>query len=186
MGRGRSSYLIPVTVLSAFVCIMAGLEAYTQSQGNAADSGSRIRENTRNAVMTMRMLSSAEVEYRQRSEDREFGTVIDLVRHDLIDEDLANAFGCPQGTSAKGKACPGTYAPLRGYLYRLEVVRSVADETTQFRIVGFPAVTEGEMQTGAYTFYVDQTQVIRASDNPTTEAGPQSPPLGTPQAPVIR
>ena len=186
MGRSRGSYLIPATILSALFCFMAGFEAYPQSQSNATDSGTRIRENTRNAVMTMRMLSSAEVEYRKGSEDREFGTVIDLVRHGLIDADLADALGCPQGTSAKGMACPGIYAPLRGYLYRLEVVRSAADETAQFRIVGFPAVTEGEMQTGAYTFYVDQTQVIRASDNPTAEAGPQSPPLGTPQAPVIR
>ena len=31
MGRSRISYLIPGTVLAAFVCIMAGLEAYPQS-----------------------------------------------------------------------------------------------------------------------------------------------------------
>jgi hypothetical protein len=186
MGRGCISYRIPGTVLAALVCIMAGLEAYPQLQGSAADSGSQIRENTKNAAMMMRTLCTAEVDYRYGSEDREFGTVIDLFRHDLIDADLADAIGCPQMTSAKGKTCPGTHAPLRGYLYRLEVVRSTAAETAGFRIRGVPAVVKGEMQTGTCTFYVDQTAVIRASEDPTLEAGILSPALGTPHAPVIR
>lgn len=186
MGRDRNSYLIRCTLLAAIVCVMAGLEAHPQSPGSVMDSESRIRENTKNAVRMMRALSSAQAEYRQGSEDREFGTVTDLFRNDLIDADLADALGCPRATSAKGKTCPGTHAAYRGYLYRLEVIRSAADGTSRFSIVGVPAVAEGEMQTGAYTFYVDQSHVIRASDNPTVEAGPQSPPLGTPQAPVIR
>jgi hypothetical protein len=187
MERGRISYLIPGTVLAAFVCIMAGLEAYPQSQGSATGSGSQIRENMKNAVMMMRTLSSAEIHglYREGSEDREFGTVIDLFRHDLIDADLADALGCPQMTSAKGKTCPGTHAPLRGYLYRLEVVRSATAGTAGFKVIGVPAVAKGETQTGTCTFYVDQTAVIRASDDPTVEVGPQSPALGMPQAPVI-
>ena len=134
----------------------------------------------------MRTLASAEAEYQRRSEYQEFGTVADLFRHDLIDANLADALGCPQMTSAKGKTCPGTHAPLRGYLYRLEVVRSAFAGTARFRIAGVPAVVKGETQTGTCTFYVDQTSVIRASDDPTVEAGPQSPPLGSPQAPVIR
>jgi hypothetical protein len=187
MGRGGISYLIPGAVLAAFVGIMAGLDAYPQSQGSATNGGSQIRENTKNAAMTMRTLCSAEVYgYREGSEDREFVTVIDLFRHDLIDADLADALGCPQMTSAKGRTCPGTHAPLSGYLYRLEVVRSAATVTAGFRIMGVPAVAKGETQTGTCTFYVDQTQVIRASDDPRVEAGPQSPALGTPQAPIIR
>ncbi len=186
MGRGRISYLIPGMVLAALVVIMAGQEAYPQSQGSVTESGSQIRENTKNAAMMMRKLSSTEGAYREGSEDREFGTVIDLFRQDLIDADLADALGCPQGTSAKGKTCPGSHSPLRGYLYRLEVIGSAATGTAGYRIMGVPAVAKGEMQTGTCTFYVDQTQVIRASDDPTVEAGPQSPALGTPQAPVIR
>jgi hypothetical protein len=175
MGRGRISFLIPGTVLAAFTCIMAGLEAYPQSQRNATDSESQVRENLKNA----------EVQYRLGREDSEFATVIDLFKNDLIDADLADAVGCPQMTSAKGKTCPGTHAPLRGYLYRLEAVRSAADWTAGFRVIGVPAVAKGETQTGTCTFYVDQTAVIRASDDPTVVAGPLSPPLGTPQAPVI-
>lgn len=186
MGRGRVAFPIPATVLAAFVCIMAGFEAYPQAQGSATDSGSRIRENTMNAVMMMRALSSAEVKYQEGSEDREFGTVIDLFRHDLIDANLADALGCPQMKSAKGETCPGTHAPLRGYLYRLEAIRSASDKTARFRILAVPAAAKSESQTGTCTFYVDQTQVIRASDDPAVEAGPQSPALGTPQAPIIR
>jgi hypothetical protein len=183
MGRSRITYLITGTVLAAFVCIMTGFEGYPQSQGGVTDNGSRIRENTKNAAMTMRMLCTAE--YREERENRKFGTVINLFRHDLIDADLADALGCPKMTSAKGKICPGTHAPLRGYLYRLEVASSSATETAGFRIIGVPAVAKGEMQTGTCSFYVDQTAVIRASDDPAIEAGPQSPPLGTPLAPVI-
>jgi hypothetical protein len=186
MGRGCIAYLIPSTVLAAFVCIMAGLEAYPQSQASATDSGYQIREDTKNAVMMMRKLSSAEVEYQESSKSGEFGTVIDLFRQDLIDADLADALGCPKMTSAKGKTCPGTHTPLRGYLYRLEVVRPQSAGAAKFRIVGVPAVHKGETQTGTCAFYIDQTQVIRASDDPKIEAGPQSPALGTPQAPVIR
>ena len=111
--------------------------------------------------------------------------MIDLFGHDLIDADLADALGCSQVTSANGRTCPGTHAPLRGYLYRLEVVRSATAGTARFRIIGVPAVVKGETQTGTCTFYIDQTRIIRASDDPTVEAGPQSPALGTPQAPVI-
>ncbi len=186
MERGRLSYLIPGTVLAVSFCIIAGFEAYPQSQGSTTDSRSQIRENEKNAVITMRRLSSAEVEYREGSGGSEFGTAVDLFRRDLIDGDLADALGCPQMTSGKGKACPGTHAPLRGYLYRLEVVHSPSAGTARFRIVGVPAVAKGETQTGTCTFYVDQTQVIRASDDPMVEAGPQAPALGTPQAPVIR
>jgi hypothetical protein len=41
--------------------------------------------------------------------------------------------------------------------------------------MGVPAVAKGEAQTGTCTFYIDQTRVIRASDDPTVEAGLQSP-----------
>jgi hypothetical protein len=186
MGRSRIAYLITGTVLAAFVCIMTGLEGYTQSQGGVTDNRSRVLENTKNAAMTMRMLCTAEVHrYREERENRKFGTVIDLFRNDLVDADLADALGCPKMTSAKGKTCPGTHAPLRGYLYRLEVVSAADAGTASFRIIGVPAVLKGEMQTGTCSFYVDQTAVIRASDDPAVEAGPQSPPLGTPLAPVI-
>jgi hypothetical protein len=183
MRRKRIAYLITGTILAAFVGIMTGLGGYPQSQDRAMDSGSQIRENTKNAAMTMRMLCSTE--YQKQREDREFATVVDLFRRDLIDADLADALGCPQMTSAKGKTCPGTHAPLRGYFYRLEVGGSAAAGTASFRIMGVPAVAKGEMQTGTCSFYVDQTGVIRASDDPTVEAGPLAPPLGTPQAPVI-
>lgn len=185
MGRSRISYLISGAVLVAFVCIVTGHEAYPQSQNSPTDNGSQIRENMKNAVKMMRMLSSAEVEYREGSEDHEFGTVVDLFNHGLIDADLADALGCPPATSAEGKACPGTHAPLRGYLYRLEVVRSADAGTAGFRITGVPAMAKGETQTGTCTFYVDQTQVIRASDDPMVQASHRSPPLGSPQAPVI-
>lgn len=186
MGRHRSAYLIAGTVLAAFVCIMMGLEGYPQSQGSATDSSSQVRENTKNAVMTMRALSNAEMDLSlQGGEDREFGTVIDLFRHDFIDADLADALGCPKMTSAKGKICPGTHAPVRGYLYRLEVESSAVAGTASLRIMGVPVVAEGETRTGTCSFYVDHTMVIRASDDPAVEAGPQSPPLGTPLAPVI-
>jgi hypothetical protein len=185
MQRGGISYLITGTLLIAFFCTLAGLEAFSQSQAAAADNGSQILANRKNAVMMMRKLANAEIKYREGSEDSEFGTVSDLFRHDHIDADLADALGCPKMTSAKGKICPGTHAPLRGYLYRLEITRPISAETAEYRIVGIPAAEPGEPQTGMCTYYVDQTHVIRTSDDPAVEAGPQSPPIGTPKAPEI-
>jgi hypothetical protein len=186
MGRRRIAYLITGTVLAAFVCIMTGLEGYPQSQGSARDSSSHVRENTKNAVMTMRALCNAEMDWQwKKHEDSKFGTVIDLFGQDLIDADLADALGCPKMTSAKGNICPGTHAPVRGYLYRLEVESSAVAGTARLRIMGVPVVAKGETQTGTCSFYADHTMVIRASDDPAVEAGPQSPPLGTPLAPVI-
>ena len=185
MDGGRISNLSTGTFLIAFVCTLAGLEAYSQSQAIAADKGPQVRENMKNAVNMMRKLANAEIKYREGSEDSEYGTVIDLFRYDHIDADLADALGCPKMTSAKGKICPGTYVPLRGYLYRLEITRPTSSETAEYRILGIPAVEPGEPQIGTCTYYVDQTHVIRTSDDPTVEAGPQSPPIGTPQAPEI-
>ena len=136
--------------------------------------------------MTMRKLSSAEMQYLAGSEAGEFATAMELFSRDLIDADLADALGCPQMRSAKGKLCPGNHNPLRGYLYRMEVLRSTDAGVAKFRATGIPAVAKGEAQTGWCSFHVDQTHIIRASDDPEVEAGPQSPALGTPQAPVIR
>jgi hypothetical protein len=183
--RNRLSLLISGTALAVFICTMVGLGAYPQSRAIAADRGSQVRENTKSAVVMMRLLCGTEIEYYENSGKREFGTVADLFRHDLIDADLADALGCPRMVSAKGKTCRGTHAPLHGYLYRLELVPSSSGGTPGFRIVGVPAVPKGEAQTGRCTFYVDQTQVIRASGDMSVEAGSNSPPLGTPDAPAI-
>jgi hypothetical protein len=186
MGRGRISVLISGAVLALLVFGMAGRQAFPQSYLSAMDSQSRIRENVQTAVITMRMLSGTEIEFRENSDKHEFGTVIDLFGRDLIDADLADALGCPQMTSAKGNRCGGKHAPFHGYLYRLEIGGSASAGAAKFRIVGSPAVAKGLKKTGTCTFFVDQTQVIRASDDTTVEAGPKSPALGTPEAPVIR
>jgi hypothetical protein len=178
---GRTSYQMSRTVLAVCICIMAGIKAYPQ-----IDRASQLHENAKNAAMTMRALASAEAQYyRESSEVREFGTAAELFNKDLIDADVANALGCLRMTSVQGATCPGTHAPFRGYLFRLEVVRSSPDGPGGFRIVGVPAVAKGETQTGAFSFYVDHTYVIRASDDPTLAAGPLSPALGAPNAPVI-
>ena len=168
----------------AFICVMAGFEAYPQSQGSAVDSGALIRENTKNAVFMMRKLCSAEMAFQEGSEDSEFGTAIELYSYSLIDTELAAALGCSQITSAKGKTCEGTHTPYLGYLYRLDVLSSAPSEIAKFKIVGVPAIAKGEMKSGTCTYYVDQTYVIRASDDPEIEANDQSPPLGTPWAPA--
>ena len=132
----------------------------------------------------LRKLSSAEMAFRAGSEDGAFATEMELYSRGLIDTELAAALGCPQMTSIKEKTCPGIHTPLHGYLYRLEVIGADSSETAKFRILAIPAAADGEMQTGICTYYVDQTHVIRASDDPMIEAGAKSPPLGAPQAPA--
>lgn len=169
-------------VVIAFTGVTVGREAHMQTQRPSRDD-SIIQENTRNAVVMMRTLASAQSEYREHTGNGEFGTAIDLFKNDVIDSAFANALGCPKMTSAKGQKCLGTRAPLRGYRYRLKVTRSKSGEAPGFMAVAVPA---GKEQSGAYTFFVDQTQVIRASDSPKVEADAKSPALGTARAPVIK
>jgi hypothetical protein len=186
MRQSLKACVVVSVIVIASACLMAGLAAHPQSQSAATDAGSLIQANTRNAVVMMRALASAQIAYRERVGNGDFGTEVDLFENNFIDVDFANALGCPRMISAKGKVCPGTGVPLRGYLYRLQATGSASNRIAGFSAVAVPAVTKDAMQTRACTFFVDQTQVIRASDDPTVEAGANSPALGSSRAPIVR
>jgi hypothetical protein len=186
MRRNLKVNLFLSIILCAFAGVMIGGDGRPQTPDGPGDVESLSQGNTRNAVVMMRALASAQVAYRAGAGNGEFGTEVDLFKDEFIDADFAGALGCPRMTSAKGQVCAGTRAPLRGYFYRLKVTRSAPGESPGFSAVGVPAVPKGKMRTGEYSFFVDQTQVIRASDSPTVEASAKSFALGTSQAPRIR
>ena len=166
--------------------MVIGGEGRPQTPDGSRDDKSLSQGNTRNAVVMMRALASAQVAYRAGPGNGEFGTEVDLFKDDFIQADFANALGCPRMRSAKGQVCAGSRAPLQGYFYRLKVTRSASNESPGFGAVGVPAMPKGKMRTGEYSLFVDQTQVIRASDSPTVEASAKSFALGTSKAPRIR
>jgi hypothetical protein len=182
--NGRRLIILMVLMVSAGVVV--GRHRQTQSPWAGKDAGSLIRDNMRSAVGMMRALSSAEVAYFATSGNGEFGNEANLFEEGLIDRDFANALGCPGMTSANGQTCAGTGAPLRGYHFRLLVTPSAPGRPPAFSAVGIPSVAEGCARMGAYSFFVDQTQVIRVSSNPIITANAKSPALGTSTAPEIR
>jgi hypothetical protein len=182
-GKGTLFLTVALTVFSGLVI---GRDGDSQSPSRAKDQAIAIRSNAPKAVVLMRALCSAEMAYRAAAENGEFGSAADLFKRDLIDAALANALGCPEMKSGKGLWCAGTGDPLEGYSFRLNVIPSTAGGPSAFNVVGGHSVRNEAEPTSVYSFFVDQTQVIRVSDNPLVTANAASPALGSPRAPVIR
>ena len=186
MRRHRAVHQWMLTLFALSICPLSIGDRGLQSGDSRIDRAVVVQSNTRNAVAVMRAISSAEAAYWAGIGKGEFGNEADLFMNDYIDADLAAALGCPKMTSAKGKICPETRAPLMGYFFRIVVTPSSSDAPPLFHAAGVPVVKTGDARTGDCTFFVDQTQVIRASDNPGIEASAKSPALVTTQAPQIR
>ncbi len=179
-----------ILVLSLALTIFAGgvfgRQRQTQPPGSAKHAGTAIRSNSQNAVVLMRTVCSAEVAYRNSAGNGDYGTVADLFRNDLIDAGLANAMGCPEMKSGQGRMCAGTGATLRGYNFQLKITPSAPERPSAFTAVGIPHMPYDTERAGDYSFFVDQSQVIRVSDNPAVTANAASPALGSSRVPEIR
>ncbi len=181
----RGSLFLNFTLI-AFAGLMVGRDAAPQSPRLASYLRTAVQSNASKAVVLMRTLCSAEMAYRITPGNGEFGTAADLFRSDLIDAELANALGCPEMKSGKGFWCAGTGVPLEGYKFRLNVKPSAADRPAAFNVIGIGFPQNGAEPTGTYSFFVDQTQIIRVSDDPLVTANAASPALGSSGAPAIR
>lgn len=102
--------------------------------------------NEASARNTMSQISSAEVTY--QSVIGKFGTLKELAAQNLIDKNLANGF-------------------KNGYIFSIELT---TDEENQ-EGYAITAVPMNYGTSGARSFYIDETQVMRAADN---RGGPAS------------
>ncbi|HMZ81232.1 MAG TPA: hypothetical protein PLL06_16135, partial [Acidobacteriota bacterium] len=128
----------------------------------------RRQANTASAVQVLRNLHSAQVVYQTSLGKGNFASSLKLLGPggeeavDFLDESIVNM----QTT------------PRNGYLLGpLKVTPPGENTAPTYSISAFPAVKEGNAQTGDDCFYVDETGVIRHSGSATKPAGPESEPV---------
>lgn len=145
---------------------------------NSATDPEQVKANEASAIEIMRLFHSVQVTYQQREGKGQFGSAKDLFMVAYIDGNLANASGCPKLEETTYKAiCPGTGEPMHGYKFQVAFTKAENGKEGTFAAVGFPAVTIGNNATGTRSFYVDQTGIIRYSNDPNVIANAKSPVL---------
>ncbi|MFY9227102.1 MAG: hypothetical protein WAQ98_30815 [Blastocatellia bacterium] len=130
------------------------------------------------AIEAMRVFHAVEMTYQQREGQGEFANVKELFLVGYIDGELANASGCPKLEQPTYKNfCPGDGQARHGYKYQLVFTRSENGKPATFAAVAFPIINTGDNRTGTRSFYVDNTGIIRYSDDPNVIANANSSPL---------
>jgi type IV pilus assembly protein PilA len=138
-GRGIAIAGLVLNILALVSFVPVGIIASIAIPNLLA---ARRAANEASAMSSLRTLHAAEATYQATDGNGQFGTLQDLAAHGLIDSKLAS------GTK-------------NGYQFTVEVT---TDEMNYpgFTVVGVPVTYRS---TGTRSFYVDETGVIRGSDN---------------------
>ncbi len=127
------------------------------------------------AVEAMRLFHSVQAAYQSGVGDGNFGTAEELLCEDLIDDVLAQSSGVLESD------CSGPFHKksknLRtkaGYIFRLTVTKASPNKRSSFSVV---AICVDEKH-GKRNFFVDETGVIRASNNTSEIPDANSTPIG--------
>lgn len=117
---------------------------------------SRIAANEASAIRVLRLLDSAEATYQATSGDSDYGTLQQLRDAQLIDTPLS------RGTK-------------NGYRFTVRVITEATSDTpARYEAVATPI---NYRRSGRRSFYVDESGVIRFSDEGRREASADDPPL---------
>jgi type II secretory pathway pseudopilin PulG len=119
---------------------------------------SRRAANESAAISSLRTIAAAEVTYQATAGRGQFGALRDLGASSLLDSQLAS------GTKS-------------GYRFALTVQDGDRYTAPGFTVTATPIVTTGTGQTGIRSFYVDESQTIRYSNNPYTPATADDTPI---------
>jgi type IV pilus assembly protein PilA len=125
----------------------------------------------------MRLFHSCEATYQSGIGNGSFCSAADLFKQDFIDPVLANASGVPAMSSIGGVICQGDGTAKNGYKFTIKYTKPASNKLSRFKAVGVPIILEGRNRTGNRSFFVDETGVIRFSDDPSIIADANSPPL---------
>src|SRR5690349_19268338 len=115
------------------------------------------------AFETIKLIFNVEVTFLSENKDFSFTSIVELFEEDLIDAEIANLFGCHQMKSKSGKFCLGEKKDYSEYNFELFVIKTKSGEweSSEFYAIAMP-FNDKDINRG---FYVDQTGVIRYSDN---------------------
>lgn len=135
------------------------------------------RINEQRAIEVMRLIHSVQATYQAGIGNGSFGSAYDLFYQDFIDCRVAAALGVTNTISLGGQECRGGNEPYYGYRLQLNYEPAAPGKLSRFKAVAIVAVPKGEERSGERNFFVDETGVIRASDDPAQPATAKSPPL---------
>ena len=135
--------------------------------------------NGASALETMRLLQSVEATYSSSIGEGNFGTTNDLFYQDFIDTQLASAISpYPTSTISKwGQVLLPKQSAHVGFKFTLTTLPSKLPLLPRYHVEAIPKIQLGPTRTGNRAFYLDETGVIRASQNATSIANKLSTPL---------
>ena len=113
--------------------------------------------NEGSAIRALRTIHSAEMSYQSTEGNGDFGSLAQLGRQNLINEQLAS------GTRS-------------GYKFSVDPTLKDFDGRPAFAVVAVPT---DYPSTGKRSFFIDETGVIRGEDNHGLDASRNAPPLGS-------
>lgn len=180
-----STYLAFLFVILLFT--QFGLSFAVNSPNVLAQSSKKTpnrERNTHNAIQMMRLIHSGQATYQAGVGNGSFGTAEELFKQDLISDVLADALGVKHMQSQSGYTNSGEKTPYYGYFFEVSMAPATRERPAFFSVIAVPSVTKGPQRTGDYTFYIDETGVIRVAISPTV-ADRDAPALGTPKAPDL-
>ncbi len=128
-------------------------------------------DNEASAIETMRLFHSCEATYQSGIGQGKFGTATDLFNQDFIDASVADASGVAKMTSIGKQESPGTGVPRRGYTFTITLT------PTGFTAIGMAARPTGDNKSGSHNYFVDESGIIRMSDDASTVPNSNSKPI---------
>lgn len=131
--------------------------------------GSRKAANEASAIQTLRLISSTQASYSAGVGNGEYAGIDNLVKQQYVDSSI-QAASIPSASS--------TQAPKSGYIFVFNVIKSDSNTNTvaSYDVLARPLISNGLIG-GDRSFFVDQSNVIRASSSPTQLADANSLPL---------
>lgn len=181
-------YIISFTLVCALVSTfnVSKLSANNNNSVNtstisttSATNPEEIKKNEQTAIEIMRLFHSVQMTYLEREGKGNFGSIQELFRVAYIDGAVANAAGCPKMKETQyGNVCNGDGAARNGYKFQLVHQKAEKDKPATFAAVAIPEVASGDNMTGKLSFFVDESGLIRYSDDPNIIAHAKSKYVG--------
>ncbi|MBI4853460.1 MAG: hypothetical protein HY819_16825 [Acidobacteria bacterium] len=138
-----------------------------------------IKKNEQSALEIIRLFHSAQMTHQAGQGNGNFTSIQELFLIGYIDGSVANAAGCPKMKQTEyNEVCKGNGEARRGYKFQLVHQKAEKDKPSTFAAVAIPVIAIGENMTGRISLFVDESGVIRYSDDPNVIANAKSKYVG--------
>lgn len=154
-------------ILSIFITVFI-----TLAVPNLLSNG--CRRTGASAVEALRLFHSVEATYQDKVGNGNFGTAEELFCEDLIDVILAGASGVLEANCNQNYKETVATRIKSGYIFRLNTTKATQNKPASFSAVALYVGTEK----GVRNFFIDETGIIRFSENASQIPDASSEPIG--------